>query len=74
MSQLDRLHNILSAIPKMTIECIQGDLFSSNLVDVVLAFEADEAAREQVVSAMEMAGYKLRNDQLNTLTFLKEPE
>jgi len=43
-------------------------------VDIEIRFGASVEERESVITSMFMAGYKLRNDELNTLTFLKENE
>lgn len=43
-------------------------------MDIVIRFGASAEDRESVIQSMFMAGYKLRGDELNTLTFLKENE
>lgn len=42
------------------------------IVDVILVSKASIDQREQVITDMYLAGYKLRDEQLSTLTFLKE--
>jgi hypothetical protein len=57
------------------IEAIRPSLVErSTLVDIVIRFGASQEDREGVITSMFMAGYKLRNDELNTLTFQKENE
>jgi hypothetical protein len=57
------------------IEAIRPSLVErSTIVDIEISFGASVDDREDVITRMFMAGYKLRNDELNTLTFLKENE
>lgn len=57
------------------IEAIRPSLVErSTIVDIVIRFGASEEDREAVITSMFMAGYKLKLDELNTLTFLKENE
>lgn len=44
----------------------------STIVDIELRFDATEVQREEIITAMFLAGYKLRGDELNTLTFQKD--
>lgn len=44
------------------------------MVVIEVAFGASYDDRESIILSMFMAGYKLRGDELNTLTFLKEYE
>lgn len=46
----------------------------STIVDIEIRFGASVDDREAVIQSMFMAGYKLRGDELNTLTFMKETE
>lgn len=61
-------------IPKRSIiEAIRQSLAEkSTIVDIEISFNADPDEREAVITDMFMAGYKLRGDTLNTLTFQKE--
>lgn len=55
------------------IEAIRPSLVDQScVVDIEIAFGAPVEDRESVITSMFMAGYKLRRDELNTLTFLKE--
>lgn len=57
------------------IEAIRPSLLErSTIVDIEIRFDASVDERENVITSMFMAGYKLRGDELNTLTFLKENE
>lgn len=68
------LHNILGGHSHV-IDAIKPSLVErSAVVDIEIAFGASPEDRESVITSMFMAGYKLRNDELNTLTFLKEFE
>lgn len=67
------MHNVLGG--RSWIEAIKPSLVEKScLVDIVIRFGAPEEARESIIQSMFMAGYKLRGDELNTLTFLKENE
>lgn len=47
---------------------------NSTVVDIVIRFGASNDDRESVIQSMFMAGYRLRRDELTTLTFQKESE
>lgn len=70
------LHNVLDPYLRDGIveDVSPGLVERSTIVDIEIRFGVSNEDREAVILSMFMAGYKLRNDQLSTLTFQKEPE
>lgn len=69
-----RLHNVLDPyLRDGIVEDISESLAErGTIVDIEIRFGASAEDREAVILSMFMAGYKLRNDELNNLTFQKE--